>query len=120
MSQKNSVNPKPFYPNNYILLSSTSLTDQITSHNNKSLQKSLNIQHKKLSSLTRNCGIPTLTSNETITNLTQYELSQEESNLIQAGLYYSIEPDKIQKSEIFTTLEKIHRSFIKNLKSEET
>ena len=71
MSQKNSVNPKPFYPNNYILLSSTSLTDQITSHNNKSLQKSLNIQHKKLSSLTRNCGIPTLTSNETITNLTQ-------------------------------------------------
>ena len=39
-----------------------------------------------------------LTSNETITNLTQYELSQEESDLLKAGLYFSIQPDKIQKS----------------------
>ena len=47
--------------------------------------------------------------NETVTNLTQYELSQEDSDLLKAGLYFSIQPDK-----------KIHRSFIKNLKSEET
>ena len=60
------------------------------------------------------------TANETITNLTQYELSQEESDLLKAGLYFSIQPDKIRKSEIFTTFEKIHRSFINNLKSEET
>ena len=31
-----------------------------------------------------------------------------------------IQPDEIRKSEIFTTFEKIHRSFINNLKSEET
>ena len=31
-----------------------------------------------------------------------------------------IQPDKIRKSEIFTTFEKIHRSFINSLKSEET
>ena len=37
-----------------------------------------------------------------------------------AGLYFSIQPDKIRKSEIFTTFEKIHRSFLNNLKSEET
>ena len=55
-----------------------------------------------------------------ITNLTQYELSQEESDLLKAGLYFSIQPDKIQKSEIFTTYEKIHRTFLKNLKSQET
>ena len=55
-----------------------------------------------------------------ITNLTQYELSQEESDLLKAGLNFSIRPDKIRKSEIFTTLEKIHRSFINNFKSEET
>ena len=56
----------------------------------------------------------------TITNLTQCELSQEESDLLKAGLYFSIQPDKIRKSEIFTTFEKIHRSFLNNLKSEVT
>ena len=75
---------------------------------------------QKLSSLTRNCSLPTFTSNETITNFTQYELSQEESDLLKTGLYFSIQSDKIRKSEIFTTFEKIHRSFINNLKSEET
>ena len=47
-------------------------------------------------------------------------MSQEESDLLKAGLHFSIQPDKIQKSEIFTTFEKIHRSFLNNLKSEET
>ena len=68
----------------------------------------------------RGYSLPIFTANETITNLTQYELSQEESDLLKAGLYFSIQPDKIRKSEIFTTFEKIHRSFINNLKSEET
>ena len=50
----------------------------------------------------------------------QYELSQIESNLLKAGLYFYIQPDKIQKSEIFTTFEKIRHSCINNFKSEET
>ena len=50
----------------------------------------------------------------------QYELSQEESHSLKAGLYFSIKPDKIRKSQIFTTFEKIHRSFLNILKSEET
>ena len=77
-------------------------------------------QQEKLSSLTRDCNLPIFTANETITGLTQYELSQEESDLLKAGLYFSIEPDKIRKSEIFTTFEKIHRLFLNKLKSEET
>ena len=68
----------------------------------------------------RDWNLPISTANETITNLTQYELSQEESDLLKAGLYFSIQPDKIPKSEIFTTFEKIHHSFLNNLKSEET
>ena len=68
----------------------------------------------------RNCNLSIFTANKTITNLTQYELSQEESDLLKAGLYFSIQPDKIQKSKIFTTFEKIHPSFLKNLKSQET
>ena len=79
-----------------------------------------NSQQKKLSSLTRDRNLPIFTANETITNLTQYELTQEESDLLKAGLYFSIQPDKIRKSEIFTTFEKIHRSFLNNLKSEES
>ena len=96
------------------------LNRSITSHNKKSLQNSLKTQYKKLSSLARNCSLPTFRSNETINNLTEYELSQEESDFLKAGLYFSIQPDKIRKSEIFTTFEKIYRSFISNLKSKET
>ena len=50
----------------------------------------------------------------------QYESSQEESDLLKGGLYFSIQPDKIRKSEIFTTFGKTHRLFLSNLKSEET
>ena len=40
--------------------------------------------------------------------------------MLKASLYFSNQTDKIRKSKIFTTFEKIHRSFINNLKSEET
>ena len=50
----------------------------------------------------------------------QYDLSPEESDLLKASLYFSIQPDKIRKSEIFATFEKIHSSFLNNLKSEKT
>ena len=66
------------------------------------------------------CNLPIFTPNETITSLTQYELSQEESDLLKAGLYFLIPPDKIQKSKIFTTFEKTHCSFLNNLKAKET
>ena len=64
------------------------LTKSIKSHSKKSLQKSLYIQQKKLSSLTRDCSLPIFTVNETITNLKQYELSQEEFDLLKARLYF--------------------------------
>ena len=75
---------------------------------------------KKLSSLTRGCSLLIFTANETITNLKQYKLSQQETDLLKAGLYFSFQLNKIQKSEIFTTFEKTNRSFINNIKSEET
>ena len=96
------------------------LTKSISSHNKKSLQKSLYTQQKMLSSLARDCSLSIFTANETITSLTDYKLSQEYSDLLKAGLYFSIQSEKIRKSEIFTTIEKIHRSYLKNLKSEET
>ena len=54
------------------------------------------------------------------TNLTQYELSQEESDLLKIGLYFSIQQDKIQKSEILTNFEKVHHSFLNTIKSEKS
>ena len=51
------------------------LKKSITSYNKKSLQKSLDTQQKKLSSLTRGCNLPIFIATKTITNLTQYELS---------------------------------------------
>ena len=46
-------------------------------------------QQTKLSSLMRDCSLPIFTANETVTNLLQYELSQEESDLLKASLYFS-------------------------------
>ena len=71
------------------------LTKSIKSHSKKSLQKSLYTKQKTLSLLTRDCNLPIFRTNETITSLTQYELSQEESDLLKAALYFSIPPDKI-------------------------
>ena len=51
-----------------------------------------------LSLMTRDYNLPIYTVNETMTNLMQYELSQEESDLLKAGLYFSIQLDKIRKS----------------------
>ena len=55
-----------------------------------------------------------------MTNLTQYDLSQEESDLLKAGLYFSIQPDKIWKSKILTTFEKILCLFLSNLIAKDT
>ena len=100
--QKNSVYPQTFYLHSFLLLTSTStststltFTKSITSCNKKSLLKSLYTQQKKLSSLTKDCNLPIFTPNESITNLMQYELSQKESNLLTAGLYFSIQTDNI-------------------------
>ena len=71
------------------------ITKSITSYDKKSLQKSLYTQQKQITSLPRDCNLLIFTANETITNLTQYELSQEKSDLLEAGLYFSIQLDKI-------------------------
>ena len=60
---------------------------------------------KKLSSLTRLFNLPIFTANKTISNLTQYESSQEASDLLKAGSYFYIQSEKIWKPEIFPTFE---------------
>ena len=93
--QKNSVYPKNLLSTQLSTIDFYILTKSITSYNKKSLNKSLYAQQKKLSSLTRNCKLLVSTANETVTNLKQYELSQQKSDLLKAVLYFSIQPDKI-------------------------
>ena len=98
MFQKISIYPKFFLSKQLSTIDFYILTKSITSHNKKSLLKSLYTQQNKLLSPTRDCSLPIFTANETITNLTQYELSQKESDLLKAGLYFTIQLDKIRKS----------------------
>ena len=62
---------------------------QLECHQNI-FNKELSLNKKMLSSPTRDYNLPIFTAIETITNLTQYELSQKKSDLLKAGLYYSI------------------------------
>ena len=73
------------------------LKKSITSRNRKSLQKSLYTQQKKLSSLKRGCSLPIFTDNA-------IWLSQEESDF----------------RNLSHAFEKIHSSFINNVRSKET
>ena len=91
------------------------LTKSITSYNKKSLQKLLYTQQKKLSPLTGDFNLPIFTVNETITNVTQYELSQEESDLLKAGLYFSIESDKIRNPKSSLPLKRFTVHFLTTL-----
>ena len=68
-----------------------------------------------LSSLTRGCNLPIFTANETITNLKQYGLSQEESDLLKAGLWFSIQPDKIRNPKPSLPLKRFIACFLTTL-----
>ena len=88
--ESNSVYPKTFFLTQLSTIDFYILTKSITTYKKKSLQKSLYTQQKKLFSLARDCNLPIFTAHKTITNLTQYELSQEESDLYKTGLYFLI------------------------------
>ena len=75
------------------------LTKSITSYKKKLLQKLLYIQQKTLSSLMRDCYLPIFTANETIANLMQYELSQEESDLLKAVYTFQSNQIKFENSK---------------------
>ena len=91
------------------------LTNSITSYNKKSLQKSLYTQQKKLSSLTIDCNLPIFTANQTITNLTQYELSQEESDLLKAGYTFQSNQIKLENPKSSLPLKRFIVHFLATL-----
>ena len=67
----------------------------------------ISTQEKKLKNLTKNIQIP-FTSDETIRNLSSYELTEEEAEILKYGLKHSTEPKHLLKTDILTTFEQIH------------
>ena len=81
----------------------------------KKIKKCVKIQEKKLKNLTKHTSLQCLNPNKTITNLTNYNLTQEETELLKNGLFFSIAPPFLKKSDVFTSFENIHRFLSKNL-----
>ena len=91
------------------------LTKSVTLYNKKLLQKLLYTQQKKLSSLTKDCNLSIFTANETTANFMQYELSQEESDLLKAGLYFSIQKIKFENPKSSLPLKRFVVCFLTTL-----
>ena len=72
---------------------------------------------KKLKELTRNVVLP-FTPAETVLNLSGTRLSDDELEILKYGLKHSIEPLHINKTDVLTTFDFIHRSMSKDLKHE--
>ena len=73
---------------------------------------------KKLKNLSKNFTLP-FTSDEVITNLSNYQLSDTERDLLKYGLSYAIPPRSINKTDIFTTFEKLNPYLCTKLKNTE-
>ena len=71
----------------------------------KKREKILRTQEKKLKNLTFNKVIP-FASNEVVKNLSSFEFSTEELELLKYGFSHSIQPKQARKTEVFTTFDK--------------
>ena len=78
-------------------------------------KKILPTQEKKLKNLTFNKVIP-FTSNEVVKNLSLFESSTEELELLKYGLSHSILPKQLRKAKVFT-FDMIHCFFRSELSS---
>ena len=70
---------------------------------------------KKLKNLTKNSVLP-FTSTDTVLNLSSIKLTDEEQGVLKYGLKHPIEPRFINKTDVLTTFDFIHRAMNKDLK----
>ena len=90
MFQKNSAYPNFFLSIQFSTVTFYILKEYTTSHNKKLLNKNIKYPTEKIN-FTGN----EITPNESIAKLAQFQLCHKEWDLIKAGLYSSIQPDKI-------------------------
>ena len=82
----------------------------------KKRKKILPTQEKKLKNLTFNIVI-LFTCDEIVKNLSSFEFSTEELELLKYDLSHSIPPKQLRKTEVFTTFDMIHRFLRSKLSS---
>ena len=69
-----------------------------------------------MKAMTKTSELP-FSSYDVIMNISNYKLSLEETNLLKYGLSFCILPERISRSDIFTTFEMINRFVTTQLKS---
>ena len=69
---------------------------------------------KKLKGLTKNSSVP-FTHKDTVLNISSYNLSEEELDILKFGLTFAIKPPHLRKSQVFTTFELLHQDLKRHL-----
>ena len=80
-------------------------------------KRCIEVHEKKLRNLTKNHYLP-FHHDEVITNRSSYTCTDEENELLKNGLQHAIPPKFIQKTDIYTSFDTIHRVMKKDLKSQ--
>ena len=83
----------------------------------KLVKSTIKTHEKKLKSLTLNKSLP-FTATEVIKNLSNYQLNNDEVEILKNGLSYSLPPFKVQKPDVCVSFEMISRFMLQNLKDE--
>ena len=81
----------------------------------KMVKVTIKTHEKKLKNLTKNSVLP-FTPTETVLNLSSIKLTEEELGVLKYGLKHPIETRLINKTDVLTTFDFIHRAMNKDLK----
>ena len=90
------------------------LSSAIKKNVKKDTDDTIRIHERKLSNLTRNNRF--CSKIDVISNLSSYNLTQDEQSILQLGLNHCIPPLAIRKTDVFTSFEMIHRFLREDLK----
>ncbi|XP_068739114.1 uncharacterized protein [Montipora capricornis] len=80
----------------------------------KAVKRVIATHEKKLKNLTRNMVLP-FSPTETVTNLSSQNLTSEQLGILKYGLSHSICTPTINKTDVFSCFELIHRTMVRNL-----
>ena len=81
----------------------------------KMVKLTIKTHGKKIKNLTKN-SVLSFTSTDTLLNLSSVKLTEEELGILKYGLKHPIEPKFINKTDVLTTFDFIHRAMNKDLK----
>ena len=91
------------------------LSRAVTKNVQQFVDRTLQTHEKKLSNLTKNRTVPFCAS-DTIINMSDFVLSQDQQDILKNGLKFSLPPRKLCESDVFTTFEMLYNFFKCDLK----